>query len=91
MESRLAEFDKNFDGLEKRADSMTGAAKAESKGAIDQLRDERKVVSKKLDDLKGVSAESWTTMKGDVDSAMSGLEHAYDQISGRYPEKTPTR
>jgi hypothetical protein len=85
MDARLAEFDKKVDGLEKRAGSMAGAAKSNLKSQIDQLRDQRKDVAKKLDDLKGVSVESWTTMKGEVDSAMQGLDRAYDQTSGTAP------
>jgi hypothetical protein len=91
MEARLAEFDKNVDGLEKKAGAMTGAAESNYKNDIDQLKTARKDVEKKLDDLKEVSAESWMTMKGEVDSAMSGLENSYEQVSNRNPEKTPAR
>src|SRR5215471_16128078 len=91
MDARLAEFDKKLDGLDKKADALTGSAKSSSKSFISQLRDERKDVSSKLDDLKGVDVESWTTMKGEVDSAMAGMEHAYDQVSRMLPTPQPTR
>jgi hypothetical protein len=89
MDARLAEFDKKVDGLSERADVMTGTAKSNFKGLLDQLRDERKGVVSKLDDLKSVNPESWMTLKGEVDSAMAGLDHAYDQVAARFP--TPTR
>src|SRR5690242_13327539 len=41
VDSRLAEFDQKFDGLDKRANAMTGTAKTNFKNAIDGLRDER--------------------------------------------------
>src|SRR5262245_34544331 len=54
-EARLAEFDQKFDGLDERADAMTGGTKTNFKNAIDGLRDQRKSVDAKLDDLKKVS------------------------------------
>ena len=73
IEAKLAEFDQKFDGLDARAKAMTGAAKADFEDAISRLRDQRKTVSRKLDDLKGVSVESWLTLKDDVDAAVSRL------------------
>jgi hypothetical protein len=88
VEAKLAEFDKKTDGLDERARSMTGAAKNDFKNAIDGLHDQRKEVGKKLSDLKGVSVESWMTMKGEVDSAVEGLERSYEQVSAQF-EKLP--
>jgi hypothetical protein len=91
MDARLSEFDQKLDGLDKRADTMTGTAKSDFKNLTDQLRDQRKDAAKKLDDLKGVSAESWMTMKDDMDSAMTSLDRAYDQVSNKFPAKPATR
>ena len=70
------------------AGAMTGAAKTNFKHAIDGLRDQRKSVGAKLDDLKKVSIESWTTLKGEVDSALASLDRSYTEVSERY-NKTP--
>src|SRR5262245_39767733 len=90
VEARLAEFDQKFDGLDKRANAMTGAAKADFKNAVDRLRDERKSVASKLDDLKNVSIESWTTLKGEVDSALASLDRSYMQVSETYSKLPAT-
>src|SRR5204862_8276979 len=71
VQARLAELDQKFDGLDKRAGAMTGAAKTDFNHVIDSLREQRKSVDAKLDDLKKVSIESWTTLKGEVDSALA--------------------
>src|SRR6476660_7362947 len=71
VDARLAEFDQKVDGLEKRAAAMTGATKTSFNHAIDGLKDQRKAVAAKLDDLKRVSIESWPTLKGEVDSALA--------------------
>src|SRR5215510_4544732 len=87
-EARLAEFDQKFDGLDERAGAMTGATKTNFKKAIEGLRDQQKAVASKLDDLKKVSIESWTTLRGEVDSALASLDRSYTQVSDMY-EKTP--
>ncbi len=84
VEARLEEFDHKLDGLESRASKMTGATKKNFTNEIEQLRDQRKMVDQKLDDLKKVSADSWTTMKGDVDSALSDQERSYETVSSKY-------
>ena len=91
IEARLAEFDQKLDGLDKRAGAMTGAAQTDFKRAIDDLRNQRKAVADKLDDLKKVSPESWTSLKGEIDSAMGNLERSYNEVSARYKTaETPT-
>jgi len=84
IDAKLAEFDQKFDGLDARAKAMSGNAKDNFKKDVDQLRDDRKVVSKKLDDLKGVSLDSWMTLKGEVDSAIENLERGYEQVSASH-------
>ena len=88
VDAKLAEFDQNFDGLDARAKEMSGTAKRDFNDSIAALRDQRKAVSQKLDDLKGVSVESWMTLKGEVDAAMAGLERSYEQVSATH-ERAP--
>jgi len=90
VDARLAEFDQKFDGLDARAKAMTGAAKTDFMNAVDRLRDERKGVASKLDDLKNVSIESWTTLKGEVDSALASLDRSYMQVSDMYSKLPAT-
>ena len=84
IEARLSEMDQKMDGLQERVSAMTGAAKTDLKGAIDNLQDQRKSVASKLQELKSASADSWTAMKGEVDSAFANLERSYEQLSNRF-------
>ena len=84
VDARLSEIDKKIDGLDERAGAMTGATKTDFNNAIDSLRDQRKQVGSKVDDLKSVNVDSWTTMKGEVDAAMATLDRSYDQVSARF-------
>jgi hypothetical protein len=88
MKAKLAEFDQKVDGLKDRASAMKGPEKSNFDDAINRLRDQRKAVATKLDDVKSVSVESWQTLKGETDSAMADLERSYDQVSRTF-EKTP--
>jgi hypothetical protein len=88
MNAKLAEFDQKVDGLNERTAAMKGQAKDNFKDAITRLKDQRKVVANKLDDLKGVNVESWQTLRGEVDSSMADLNRSYEEVSKTY-EKTP--
>ena len=93
INAKLDEFDQKFDGLDERASAMKGEAKDNFQKDIDQLRDDRKAVARKLDDLKGVSLDSWMTLKGEVDSAMASLEQSYQRVSAGHetvPAAAPT-
>jgi len=81
IDNRLAGFEPQLDRLDQRANAMTGATKASFKKAIDGLRDQRKSVATKLDDLKNVNVESWTTLRGEVDSGLAKLERCYWKVS----------
>jgi hypothetical protein len=63
---------------------MSGTAKTEFKNSVDRLRDQRDAVRKKLNDLKDVSAESWMSLKSEVDAAVADLERSYEQISASH-------
>ena len=90
VEARLEEFDHKLDGLEARASKMTETTKKSFTNEIDQLKDRRKMVARKVDDLKKVNIDSWTAMKGEVDSALSDLERSYEMVSSKYePTSAP--
>jgi uncharacterized protein YukE len=90
MDARLDEFDKKVDGLNERVSAMSGPAKASFNDNLDRLRDQRKEVAKKLDDLKSVNIESWTTLRGEVDAAMTGLNRSYDQMANMIDQHSAT-
>ena len=50
MDAKLKEFDDKLDGLDARANAMSGTAKDSFKKSIDALHNQRDEVAKKLDD-----------------------------------------
>jgi hypothetical protein len=88
MNAKLKEFDDKLDGLDARANAMSGTAKDDFKKSIDGLHKHRDQVAEKLDDLKKVSADSWMLLKSDVDNAMANLDRSYAEVSSSH-EKVP--
>jgi hypothetical protein len=84
VEAKLADLGQKFDTLDARANGITGTAQTNFKNDIVRLRDQRKVVGNKLDDLKSASLASWVSLKGEVDNALGDLEHSYQQVSATY-------
>src|SRR5262245_21704429 len=92
VNAKLDEFDQKLDGLDARAKAMTAPEKRDFQESVDRLRDERKGVSRKLDDMKKVSPDSWMPLKTEVDDAMASLERSYEQVSATHetvPSSTP--
>lgn len=97
VNAKLAEFDQKLDGLDARAKGMSGPEKRDFQESIDRLRDQRKDVGRKLDDLKKVSLDSWVPLKTEVDEAIASLERSYEQVSATHetvpssaPKNAPT-
>jgi hypothetical protein len=59
IDDRLAGFDLEIDQLDQQANAMSGTTKEQFKKAVDCLRDQRRSVASKLDDLKKANIESW--------------------------------
>jgi hypothetical protein len=92
VEAKLDEFDQKVDGLESRAKATTGTVKTDFDNEIRALRDQRKAVAKKLDDLKRVKTDSWMSLKTDVDNALASLERNYERVAATHqavPDATP--
>jgi hypothetical protein len=91
IDNRLEGFEQELDRLDMQANAMTGATKANSMSAIECLRAQRKSVASKLDDLKKADIESWTTLRGEVDSGLAKLETSFTRVRNMMYEKTPDR
>jgi hypothetical protein len=87
VQAKLDEMEAKFDGLEERAAAMEGPAKTEFQRGVDVLRAERDMVDAKLDHLREMSADTWTTMRNDVDGALSQLENSYQRLSASHEVK----
>jgi hypothetical protein len=91
IDNRLAGFEPELDRLDMQANSMTGATRANFMRAIECLRAQRKSVASKLDDLKKADIESWTTLRGEIDSGLAKLETSFTQVRDMMYEKMPDK
>jgi chromosome segregation ATPase len=76
LAAQLKEWSAKIDELETKA----GAAKAEVKTGLEkqirQLKEQQDVAMKKLQELKGSSAEAWDTLKAGAETAWADLKNA---------------
>jgi hypothetical protein len=89
IEPRLAALDVKIDQLDQQANTMTGRMKENFKKAIDDLRDQRKSVASKLDDVKKADIQSWRPLSWEVDSALTNLENSNTQLRDMIPQAMP--
>jgi hypothetical protein len=88
IDNILAGFEQKLDGLDLRVNGMTGTTKANFINQIAGLRDQRKLAASRLGELKKADIESWTTLRGEVDSSLANLERCYTRVSDMMYEKT---
>jgi outer membrane murein-binding lipoprotein Lpp len=73
LASQLKEWSAKIDELESKA----GAAKADVKSGyenqIRQLKDKRDIATKRLQELKGASADAWDALKAGAEAAWADL------------------
>jgi hypothetical protein len=79
--ARLREFDHRFDGLEARLKGLDRADQDHLRVDIDELRARKTALKEKLDDLRGVSDQSWLDIKAALDRDLDQLEIAYNLVS----------
>jgi hypothetical protein len=89
IDDRLAGFDLEIDQLDQQANAMTGTTKEKFKKAVDCLRDQRRSVTSKLDDLKKTNIESWRPLSWQVDSGIANLEKSYVRVRDMMEETIP--
>jgi F0F1-type ATP synthase membrane subunit b/b' len=83
-ETKLAEYEKEIDQLQARAEKLEGDAKAKAGQQLTALRQKRDGVSEKLKNLSSSSGDAWEQMKSGVDAAMEDLVSAYEKAAAEF-------
>jgi predicted small lipoprotein YifL/ElaB/YqjD/DUF883 family membrane-anchored ribosome-binding protein len=83
-EARLAEYKKEIDQLQAKAEKLEGDAKAKAEQQLTALRQKRDEVSEKLKDLSSSSGNAWEQLKSGIDAAMEDLGNAYKKAAAEF-------
>ena len=83
-EIRLAEYKKEVDQLQAKAEKLEGDAKAKAEQQLTALRQKRDEVSEKLKDLSSSSGNAWEQLKLGIDAAMEDLGNAYKKAAAEF-------
>ena len=83
-ETRLAEYKKEIDQLQERAEKLKEDAKAKAEKQLTVLRQKQDEVAEKLKDLSSSSGNAWEQVKSGVDAAMEDLGNAYKKAAAKF-------
>ena len=73
---QLKEWSAKIDDLQSKARAASADAKVEYENQIRQLKEKQSIAMKKLQELKGASAEAWDTLKTGAEAAWAELAKA---------------
>lgn len=79
--ARLKDFEHRIDGLDARRKGLNRVQQERLQFDIDELRDRRDALKRKLDDLHKVSDQSWMDVKASLDRDLDQFEAAYNLVS----------
>ena len=83
-ETKLAEYEKDIDQLQAKAEAMGEDAKAKAEQQLTALRQKRDAVSEKLKELGSSSGNAWERLKSGVEAAMDDLADSYKKASAEF-------
>jgi DNA repair exonuclease SbcCD ATPase subunit len=80
VETKLADTDKQIDGLKQRASNAQGADKDAINREIDTLKTQRDMAQKALNDLKGADLATWKNHQEQVRVALQDLDNSMRKL-----------
>jgi chromosome segregation ATPase len=83
-ETRLAEYKKEIDQLQAKAEQLGGDAKAKAEQQLTALRQKQDEVSEKLKELGSSSESAWGQIKSGIEAAMEDLGNAYKKAAAEF-------
>ena len=82
--ARLAEYEKDIDQLQAKAEKMGGDAKAKAEQQLTALRQKRDAVSEKMKALGSSSAGAWEQIKSGIEAALEDLGNTYKKVAAEF-------
>ena len=83
-ETKLAEYEKDIDQLQAKAEKLEGDAKAKIDQQVAEMRQKKDVVSEKMMALGTSSKNAWEEVKLGIDEAMQDLVSAYSKAASEF-------
>ena len=84
MNAKLKELDDKIGEFAKKSENLKDDAKIQSEKALVALREQRKTVNEKFEEVKKSSAEAWEEVKAGFTSALAGLEKAFENAKSKF-------
>lgn len=84
LRSHLNEWDAEIDRLQARADAARADVRVKYHEEVNKLRDQKKKVEARLDELEDAQEDAWEDMKGGIDAAWNNLGNAVNNAVERF-------
>ncbi len=83
-EARLAEYKKEIDQLQDKAEKLEGDAKAKAEQHVTTLRQKQDEVSEKLKELGSSGESAWEQIKSGIEAGLEDLGKAYKKAAAEF-------
>jgi len=83
-EARLAEYGKEIDQLQAKAEKLGGDAKAKAEQQLTALRQKQDAVAEKLKELGSAGGNAWEQIKSGIEAALEDLGNAYKKAVAEF-------
>jgi len=83
-EAELAEYGKEIDQLQAKAEMMGADAKAKAEQQLTALRQKRDAVSEKMKELGSSSEGAWEQIKSGIEAALEDLGNTYKKVAAEF-------
>ncbi len=84
MEAQIREWTAKIKELKARADQATADLKIKMYKEIDELKARQAEAQKKLDQIRGASAEKWESLKASSEQVMEEWKKKWENVKSRY-------
>ena len=82
--AKLAEYEKEIDQLQAKAEKLEGDAKAKAEQQLTALRLKRDEVIEKLKELGSAGGNAWEQIKSGIEAALEDLGNAYKKAAAEF-------
>jgi Skp family chaperone for outer membrane proteins len=82
--AKLAEYEKDIDQLQAKAEKMGGDAKAKAEQQLTALRQKRDAVSEKMKELGSAGGNAWGQIKSGIEAALEDLGNTYKKVAAEF-------
>ncbi|MDT8321304.1 MAG: hypothetical protein RQ826_12335 [Xanthomonadales bacterium] len=84
MKDRLDELDRDIDKLKGEAGKFEAQARMEYENRLHDLREKRREIKRRIDDLRSAGDEKWQHLKDEAEHAWKALGNSFNYFKSHF-------